>query len=646
MLINSGRCRELVMSTRAIRLTGGLLYTLLAIFLFLCPPTHAQTPIRQGRQIPEQQPSNLTVEVRTPSGTPLDLGGIINLYRFGGMSAGFGELKAGRAEFHNLTVGQYTVEVIAPGYAKLTETVSIQAPGQDERVLVTLSPESTAGINNAPPEAPVLAPKAKKEFNKALEAISENKTDEARKHLEKLSHDAPSNPDVNYLWGAYYSRINNSKLAKSYWEKALQIYPRHIFALAALGQHALRENDLPAAINYLGLAVEADPSSWRYQEYLANAFLQHDEPLQAQAHAERAVDLGKDRANGARLVLARALVHRNDQERAIKTLETILAAQPPDPHSAEARQLLDNLQHIAPVSSDIPTAAKIAPTASSPAVNAEELFALPKWMPPDVDESIPVVEPGVVCPLQKVRDEAANRVREFIDSSNKITATEKVENEVLDRSGFPAIRESRTFEYVASITEIRPNMLNVEEYRDGFMGAEVFPQRIATFGLPSLELIFHPIYREDYEVQCEGLSRWHGGLAWQIHFRQMPDKPARIRGYRLGNLYHSVPLRGRAWIAVDTYQVVSLETDIVSPIPEIQLRAEHLSIDYAEVNFRKNNQKLWLPENAELFFDFGGRRMHRRHHFSNYLLFSIDEKEKISPPKMKTDADPSASMPQ
>ena len=187
---------------------------------------------------------------------------------FGGISAGLGELKAGRAEFHNLTVGQYTVEVIAPGYAKLTETVNIQAPGQDERVLVTLSPESSAGTNNAPPEAPVLAPEAKKEFNKALEAIRENKTDEARKHLEKVSHVAPSNPDVDYLWGAYYSRTSDWKLAKSYWKKALQIYPRHVFSLAALGQLALREDDLPAAINYLGLAVEADPSSWRYQSIL------------------------------------------------------------------------------------------------------------------------------------------------------------------------------------------------------------------------------------------------------------------------------------------------------------------------------------------------------------------------------------------
>ena len=275
----------------------------------------------------------------------------------------------------------------------------------------------------------------------------------------------------------------------------------------------------------------------------------------------------------------------------------------------------------------------------------EELFALPKWMPPDVDESVPAVEPGVACPLQEIQDETAKRVREFIDAANKITATEKLDNEVLDRSGFPAVRESRTYSYVASITEIRPNMLNVEEYRNGSMDPEIFPQHIATLGLPSLVLIFHPIYKDDYEVTCEGLSRRRGGLVWQVHFRQKSEKPSRLRGYRVGHILNPVSLRGRAWISADSFQVLSLETDIVSPIPEIRLKAEHLSLDYAAVNFRKDNQKLWLPENAELFFDFGGHRMHRRHHFSNYLLFSVDEKEKISAPKTNTDADSSPSNP-
>jgi hypothetical protein len=168
------------------------------------------------------------------------------------------------------------------------------------------------------------------------------------------------------------------------------------------------------------------------------------------------------------------------------------------------------------------------------------------------------------------------------------------------------------------------------------LGLDVFPERLASLGLGSLIMIFHPAYRDEYEVTCEGLSRWHGAPAWQIHFRQRPDKPSRLREYSVSKQVFPVGLRGRAWIAADSYQVVSLETDIVAPIPQIRLKAEHISIDYAPVKFRKGNEQLWLPQSAELFFELGGRRIHRSHHFSNYLLFSVDENQKIAAPTAST----------
>jgi hypothetical protein len=186
-------------------------------------------------------------------------------------------------------------------------------------------------------------------------------------------------------------------------------------------------------------------------------------------------------------------------------------------------------------------------------------------------------------------------------------------------------------------------MVDVQEYRNGSGGLADFPQNIASLGLPTLVLVFDPAFRGDYDVSCEGLSRWRGNLAWQVHFRQKPEKPARLRGYRVNNRFFPVPLRGRAWIATDTFQVVSLETDVVAPLPEIRLKLEHTSIEYAPVQFRKNAQVLWLPQSAEIFFDFRGRRMHRRHHFTDYRLFSVDETQKISDPKAAIESDTSAS---
>src|SRR4029077_10089600 len=150
---------------------------------------------------------------------------------------------------------------------------------------------------------------------------------------------------------------------------------------------------------------------------------------------------------------------------------------------------------------------------------------------------------------------------------------------------------------------------------------------------------FHPVYMGDYELACEGLSRWHGGLAWQVHFRQKRDKPARLRSYRVNSRSFSISLRGRAWISTNNFQVVSLETDLVSPVPQIQLRAEHIAVEYVPVKFTSHHQELWLPQSAEISCDAGNRRMPRRHPFRDHMLFAVDEKQQISVPKVDVEAD-------
>jgi hypothetical protein len=41
---------------------------------------------------------------------------------------------------------------------------------------------------------------------------------------------------------------------------------------------------------------------------------------------------------------------------------------------------------------------------------------------------------------------------------------------------------------------------------------------------------------------------------------------------------------------------------------------------------------MWLPQTAEVFSELRGKRIHRRLGFSNYLLFAVDDTQKISSP--------------
>jgi hypothetical protein len=142
---------------------------------------------------------------------------------------------------------------------------------------------------------------------------------------------------------------------------------------------------------------------------------------------------------------------------------------------------------------------------------------------------------------------------------------------------------------------------------------------------------------KDFEMKCEGLSRATGDFAWQVYFRQSADRESRIRRYRMGGHVFPIALKGRAWIDANTFQVVRLETDLRELHPELRLNSEHLVMQYGPIKFKSREEELWLPSSADYYAVLRGQRFHRRHSFTNYILFSIEDKQQIgAPPKDKT----------
>lgn len=271
-----------------------------------------------------------------------------------------------------------------------------------------------------------------------------------------------------------------------------------------------------------------------------------------------------------------------------------------------------------------------APEAASPGV---------RWVPTGVDEVAPEVTPGVSCPLPEVLEGVKRRAKELVESLERISATERVEHMEFNKRGRAGVKNEMTFEYVAQIREVRPGRLSVEEWRSG--GPTKMPEGTKLFskGLGAFALIFHPYYVDDVEVRCEGLGRWRDQPAWQLYFRQREDREPRLRGYRLNEGSATLPLKGRAWVDPNNYQILRLETELVKPLPAISLEHEQCLIDYQPVQFPANNTELWLPQTAELYIQYRGRRYRHRHSFSNYMLFSVNVDERIQAPA-KPDPEP------
>jgi tetratricopeptide (TPR) repeat protein len=587
---------------------------------------------------------DVDVFIRGPNGAPVDGMVLVTLRTIKGGAYLQATAEAGHAKFQGVSPSRYTVQVVASGFEKAVQ--EFDAAGTvTAMVSVELRPASdgAASTTVANSSFPILTPKAQKALGKALEALRANKPAEARSHLDTAQHLAPNHPEVNYLLGVYWEQTGDWVQTKASFAKAIDAYPKHARALLSLGEILLHENKPVEALTYLDRAAEADPTSWRTHAILADAYLRKGSPEDAIKHAERALELGHGQAALVQPLLARALAERGDKERATGVLQTYLQDHPGD---ATAKKQLESLKapRVLSASSD----AGVTPAEVKPLAATEVAASLPAasiWLPPNVDEKVPPVEPGAVCALDEVVRNAGKQIQQFIRNVDRFTATESLVHESIDKWGLASHPEKRKFDYVVSVAEVRRGFLNVEEYRNSGSSPAEFPDGVITNGLPSLILIFHPYNVGSFELTCEGLARWNGGLAWQVHFRQRPDKPNTIRSYKLGlnGTSYPVALKGRAWIEADSYQVVRLETDLVSPVPEIKLATDHAAIEYGPVHFRDRNVDMWLPQSAEVYYDWRGRRIHRRHSFSQYLLFSVDDKQRISAPKSEDPDSPNSS---
>ena len=514
----------------------------------------------------------------------------------------------------------------------LTMDVDICVDGEngasiEEAASARPAPRGKTGAGSA-----VLGSKGQRELGQALEALRANKPQRARSHLQAAYQKAPNHPGLNYLFGVYFLQMKEPEKAKCYWVRTLEFDPTYVSALLSLAEALMREQKLAEAEAYATRAVEADPTSWRAHAILADVFFTERFTADAINQADHALELGQGQAAIVQPLLVLALARSGDKERAARVLEDYIHDHPSD---AAARKQLEDLQAPdSPITSSDKgvTAAEVELTTMT-----ESRIALPlpsNWLPPDVDERVPPVRTGATCLLDEVVQKAGKRVEEFIANVDRFAASEFMKHESINKWGFPGLSETRRFDYAVSIQQYKPGYFDVLEYRSNEASRE-FPDGIETRGLPSMSLIFHPNHAGNYAMSCEGLGLWNGTAVWQVHFQQRPDKPNTTRSFKIGETGPSYPvaLRGRAWIAADSYQIVRMETDLVAPRPEIRLLADHTVVQYGPVRFKSHDVEMWLPVTAEMYLDWRGKRMHRRHTFSNYMLFSVDEQQRISEPK-------------
>jgi tetratricopeptide (TPR) repeat protein len=531
-----------------------------------------------------------------------------------------------------LLFGKYEIEISAVGY--LSERKEVQANNTliTTRIDVVLHHDPSAVDLNISDEA--VPAKARGALKHGVSALKSANLKEARKSLDAAYRLAPQNPDINYLLGYVAYEEKDLAHARSYLATSATVSTHNVRALILLGQVELVQEDYPAAAATLEKAVDANSDNWTAHSLLANAYLKLKKYEEARQQAELAIAKGKGGANTANLALGQALVNLGKKDAGIRALKVFVQNSPTDPAVPQVRDLIATLER--------PSATPLLGTAivRTSSTVIDPIFATPElpvsinpWRPAGIDEAKPSVAEGVSCPVDSVIEMSGERVKQLVDDVSRISAIEHLVHEQVDEMGNSITKETRNYDYVASITEDKPGYLAVDEERLERMARADFPDRIASGGFATLALVFHPHMRENFEMTCEGLGNWHGQAAWLVHFKQRSDRPALISEYNIGGETYSLRLKGRAWITADKFEIVRIESELIDPMPQIQLRCEQQVVEYGPVQFKKN-VGLWLPTKAEIYLDYRKHRYYRSHSYDHYLLFSVDMVDKPNEPKV------------
>lgn len=586
--------------------------------------------------------SDVYVHLLAPGGAPLGTDAHVQLYESAeGMdtrgrslsSAGYGgqtvyeaNAKKSVAAVGYVMGGEYVLEVSAPGYELHREKLTV-VPGSSTKAFVKLhvfdgsSDDIELEQNGVPPLTGV----ARRYLDLTQIALGRAKYKEASSDIQKAIKSAPKNPDVHFMAGYTAEQLKDTAGAKAQYEEAIKLFPNHFAAQLALGQAFLFNSDPNGAIPHFEKALAIGPNSWRGHWLLAESYLQGPRDAErAQTEAKRAVEVGKDKATSAFVTEAIADAVAGQRDEAKQELQAFLHNYPSSIQANRAKDFLAQLESNAETTV-VALSAKDVDPLDLESVAPEDVPGLPTG----VDPAVPPVVQGETCDLPQVLAGAALRAQEFTSNLERFSAKEMVMHSLLDAKGVPKNPKNQPFDYVVSVDRSPADFVRFEEIRNGKYAVENFPGEFAVEGIPALVIVFHPKMSGDFNFTCEGLGERGGKPAWQVRWEQRTDRPARLHSWDVQGSEYPALLKGRAWLSASSYQLLHMDVDLEQPIKPLRLEYQHMSVDYAPVNFPDKKRSLWLPSNVVVYCKYQGHYFRQEHDYSDFTLFStgVDEKQ-------------------
>jgi hypothetical protein len=148
------------------------------------------------------------------------------------------------------------------------------------------------------------------------------------------------------------------------------------------------------------------------------------------------------------------------------------------------------------------------------------------------------------------------------------------------------------------------------------------PDNPQSVGYATTWVFFFPGNFQESAFRYLGQQKIGNRETYVVAFAQVPDKTALNAVVDSGYGRCSTSSQGIAWIDQSTFQIVRMQTDLLSPQPAIKLNQLRSIISYSEVKIPERSLLLWLPKDVEVTWQSADRAGEELHTYSKYRLFA------------------------
>jgi tetratricopeptide (TPR) repeat protein len=326
----------------------------LAPVLILFLITAAQAQLRNGAKGGLSNSGNVHIRVVLPNDRAAGAYLLVQLME-GSSSAAVATTYTndrGEADFNNVPVGDYHVEVKGDGIQSTTsDTFEIDSRKISQSQYVTVRQTEDSGPKPVSGKSAMVSasdlnvpPKARKEVDKANEAMAEHNWKKALEHLNQAIALAPQYATAFNNLGVLYAKMNDIPREEEALKKAVAADDHFAPALLNYGKLCLSEKNPAQAEALLQKATTVDPTNpeilmlLAYAEYLNRHF---DAAI---ASAQQAHGQGHDHPSFVHYIAARSYQQQNHQQQALSEFQTFLQEEPKGPRADQVRADVAKIQ--------------------------------------------------------------------------------------------------------------------------------------------------------------------------------------------------------------------------------------------------------------------------------------------------------------